>query len=217
MKKSLSIFFDIFLPKRCALCHKDCEHLLLCEACLSLCHQCPTGSFIFEKDQIGAFFFYECSVRDLLKGAKFNNNIVHAHLLFKLLRKELSDNSYIKRLKDFAPSAVAYVPTHWLRRSWRGLDIASSVAQIIADYLNIPVIHALKKTTFKAPQSSIKNKKERIAAVENLFILKENKSYYNKLLLVDDIVTTGSTLTECKKILKPLSKNIICLALAKTP
>jgi predicted amidophosphoribosyltransferase len=212
--KIFAPIIDIFLPRRCLLCASGSE--LLCAACGSTCTKSPLGKFVFDANYHGAIFSYELTLRDLIKNAKFNNNYPQARLILELLRHELKDNLIFKRVKLFGPSVVTFVPTFWLKRSVRGIDLSAAGAKIIADYLGVPLVPLLKKAAHKPPQSSISNKHDRQKAVQNLFAL-TTVNYYDKILLIDDITTTGSTFLECKKTLKPISNNIICLALAKTP
>ena len=123
----------------------------------------------------------------------------------------------MKHLKTYAPTAITYVPTHWLRKSMRGFDVPSMFAHMLGEYLHVPVINLLEKNKLIKPQSSISNKNERILAVKNLYKLRSKKNYYQKLILVDDIVTTGATFDACGKILREVSKDIKFLAFAKTP
>ena len=138
-------------------------------------------------------------------------------MLHEILKVELSQNEHIERIRDFRPTGISYVPTHWLRRSLRGLDMPSSFAHILAQHLNIPLVRALTNTTLKEPQSSLISKNSRLVAVKNMFRINSKIKNYERLVLVDDIVTTGATFDECSKILRSISQDVLCLAFAKTP
>jgi ComF family protein len=215
--KLLEPIFDMFFPRRCMLCNNNYALDNLCESCRSRCFSCPLGSFGFSPEHKGALFYYELSIRDALRGAKFQRNYSLARLVNQILHEALEHNMHIERLRDFAPDAICYVPTHWMRRSLRGFDLPSSFAALIAQHLNKPLVHALTKTTLKKPQSSIQSKSSRLLAVKSMFKLRTQKKNYQKLVLIDDIVTTGATFDECTRVLKPIANKIICLAFAKTP
>lgn len=213
----LKPIFDIFFPEQCMLCASNNAINNLCDGCNARCHRCPVGPFGFSKDHKGAIFFYELTIRDALKSAKFNRNFAYWRMLCEILKQELSQNEHVARIRDFRPTGIAYVPTHWVRRSLRGLDMPSSFALILAQHLNLPLVHALTKTTLKKPQSSIHSKSSRLSAVKNMFKIKSKIKTYERLILVDDIVTTGATFDECSKTLKSISQEVLCLAFAKTP
>ena len=218
--KIIKPIVDIILPQRCALCLCDISAISLCkicESCRAHCNKSPVGPFIFDAHHTGALFYYELKIKEALLYTKFHRSYAHARIVRELIREELPINSHISRLKEFAPTAVCYVPTHWLRKSLRGLDMPSMFAHILAKYLRIPLVHALIKTQLIKPQSSLQSKSSRLLAVRDLFRLRSPDTRYEKLVLVDDIVTTGATFDECLRILSRTSKNIRCLAIAKTP
>jgi len=210
---------DIFLPEQCMLCENNYFNTssALCECCRERCHPCPIGPFVFSKEHKGALYFYDMAIRDALKSAKFQRNFASARMLGQLMREELLKNEHTERIKAFAPAGICYVPTHWVRRSIRGLDMPSYFAHILSEHLGIPLIHALTKSSLKEAQSSLHSKSSRLRAVKDRFKTRTRKKIYERLVLVDDIVTTGATFDECTRVLKKITNNVRCLAFAKTP
>lgn len=116
------------------------------------------------------------------------------------------------------------VPLHKRRLAWRGFNQAELIANQINIYLKIPIIKdSVIRSRHTPPQMDITEKSERIKNVSNAFQLNpafkinnENQIKNKIVILIDDICTTGSTLNECAKVIKPLKpKEIWGLVLAK--
>lgn len=202
-------------PRRCLLCKKDLSTGNLCECCESLCHKCPNYHLSDKND--AALFYFEFSIKDLIKETKYNKKIVHAEVLKKLIKDNLSRSVLLEDLKTFSPSVITYVPTHWMNLIVRRSDVPELFAHAISRELEVPFRSLLIRKKFNSRQVLRANKKERISGVMNTFGLRSKKRRYERILLVDDIVTTGATMTESKKILRRIGTEVKCLALAKTP
>jgi ComF family protein len=109
------------------------------------------------------------------------------------------------------------VPLHWSRYAQRGFNQAEEMARVLARHKCVPMvklIKRIKKTKFQAGLSAA----DRQSNVQEAFELTEKdlERYHNKhLVLVDDLLTTGSTIRSAAKILfaaKPLSITIIVAA-----
>jgi ComF family protein len=100
----------------------------------------------------------------------------------------------------FSEFAIIPVPLHKHRFNWRGFNQAELLAESLAKDLNIYMdIHMVSRTKFTEPQINLKAEKRK-TNIENAFSL--TGSATGKYLLVDDVVTTGSTLNEIAKLLK---------------
>ncbi|MBI4709456.1 MAG: ComF family protein [Candidatus Portnoybacteria bacterium] len=115
------------------------------------------------------------------------------------------------------------VPLHKKRLLWRGFNQAGLIALKINEDFKIPVLNNLIfRSRHTPPQMEIKNNLEREKNIfsafrlNSNFDLKNNPIKNNVVILIDDICTTGSTLNECAKILKPLKpKEIWGLVIAR--
>lgn len=92
---------------------------------------------------------------------------------------------------------VVPVPIHPQRRHSRGYNQAEKIADGLATVLGLPTFpKALKRTAFKGSQTK-KNRYQRIDNVAEVFALDQGDFSDKHLLLVDDVITTGSTLDFC--------------------
>ena len=113
-------------------------------------------------------------------------------------------------------SAVMPVPIYKSWKKDRGYNQAGSLADELGNILNIPSIEILEKIKNTAPQYTIKDYKERINNVQGVY--KANylcEDSQERLLVCDDIVTSGATLKECVRTLKSVGfKNISCVTIS---
>ena len=123
-------------------------------------------------------------------------------------------------LIDFDPSKICVmpVPLHSRRLRWRSFNQSELLAKEVADYFKIKMYkNILTRVKNNKPQAQIESKKERQKNIKNCFLCKKSKNIKEKtILLVDDLVTTGSTLNECAKVLKFAgAKTVIGLTFAR--
>jgi|WetSurMetagenome_2_1015567.scaffolds.fasta_scaffold107043_2 ComF family protein len=125
-------------------------------------------------------------------------------ILGKLIVKSLIENNL--PLPDF----IIPVPLHKRRLRWRGFNQAELLANYIsanlAPGLEIPVAtDIISRKKYTVPQMKIRNYSERKKNLQNVFVIDKDKKNIianKKILLVDDVATTGSTLFECGRALK---------------
>lgn len=215
MVNSMQILLDIFLPSKCFACENDIKENYLCDFCCHLCNLVNNPLFLQESN-VAALYFYEFSIKKIIHAAKYAKSISHVYVLLYLARQALINSELLESLNSFAFEAIAYVPSSKIGLWQRGFDIPYLFAQQISKLLNKPIIHILEKPFSFKKTSSLTNKKDRIKAIKDTFIIKKVTAY-EKILLVDDVVTTQATFNECLRILKPYYKNIKCLAIAQTP
>ena len=94
---------------------------------------------------------------------------------------------------------VVPVPMHWLRRAARGTSAADEIARRVARLLGVPLVAALSRQTATRMQNELPVQ-ERPGNVEKAFRLRRAVAG-RRLLLVDDVVTTGATFTACRRTL----------------
>jgi ComF family protein len=113
---------------------------------------------------------------------------------------------------------VCPVPMHWSRRWRRGYNQAELMAGKLAEQLDIPMAHLLSRRTPTPPQTAVARDKRR-ANVRGCFSPKSIDLDGWRVLLVDDVKTSGSTLGECIKVLSSMGArdvDVLVAAVADT-
>ncbi len=142
---------------------------------------------------------YEGLSRDLLKRFKYGNRDFLDRFLGRLLTAGYEIHHKLLRECD----AIVPVPLHPLRRLFRGYNQAELLARVLSAHLGKPVIaHALRRTAYSRPQFHL-NREERYENLKNVFSSNKHIDLKNRtILLVDDICTTGATLSYCAAALR---------------
>ncbi|AWW30739.1 ComF family protein [Echinicola strongylocentroti] len=209
-------FFNDFLalvfPQTCAVCRSslfDFEELV-CRSCqvqlpTTTYHQRPNNNDLAIKimglTQVGrvmAFLRYTKKgvSQQLLHQLKYRNQPEMGVLLGKMYGEELVRSGY----KDIWDGIFA-IPLHPAKQKRRGYNQSMMFAEGLSDALGSPVHDSLVRTKFTSTQTN-KSRMERIANVENVFSLVSAADVRDKkLLLVDDVMTTGATLAVAANVL----------------
>ena len=97
---------------------------------------------------------------------------------------------------------VSPVPSHWLKRRLRGFDPASTLAQRLAERLHAPFIPSLlTKTRWTRSQTRLRSAARR-SNVRQAFAATRHARGIRRVLLVDDVLTTGATAHACARALR---------------
>ena len=112
---------------------------------------------------------------------------------------------------------ISWVPVSRKRRRERGYDQAYLLAQETAANLAMPLVPMLEKVRHNKAQTSLEDDAARRANVLGAYRVPDPAQVSGKrVLLVDDVVTTGQTLSECARTLRMAgARDVICVTLAK--
>lgn len=206
---------DLLFPPKCPFCRKLLEkgQTLLCPDCQrdlpwALGAQGErTGEFI---DLCTAPLWYRERVRDSHHRYKFSGVRAHAGPYAQLMAQCVSDRLAGKF------DVITWVPIHGRRKWKRGYDQSELLAQRIGNKLGMPCVKLLKKVRHTKAQSGLNGESERRANVLGAYALLPDVQVEGKrILLVDDVVTTGATLSECARILRMAGAvQVFCVTLA---
>ncbi len=160
-----------------------------------------------------ATYYHTPIIRDLIARYKYEFAKDIAPLATDLLEKHLHFTHFQKNQNHI----IIPVPLHSKRESWRGFNQANLIAQDLAQRLDIPfhsdILARIKNTT---PQIKMNNRIQRLENIKGAFVCKDAETIRGKtVILVDDVTTTGGTLSECAKILKQSgAKSVIAIVVA---
>ncbi len=142
-------------------------------------------------------FKYEGFVRTLLLDFKFyNKTYLHEFFASEILK-------IIQKFSQAKYDYILYVPISINRYFARGFNQSYMIAKYISNHINIPILkYGLVKIKNNKIQSTLKiaQRKQNVSGVYKVLFRKSLAG--KKVLLVDDIFTTGSTVNECSRILK---------------
>lgn len=188
----LHSLLDLVFPSACEVCRRRSEEIL-CPGCFS--------QIKFMKPQLGVYCAsaYDGVLRTALHRFKFQKRKKLAEPLGILLVKYLS---HTPELKVEEMDCIVPIPLHPRRQRERGYNQAELLARVISRYYEVPVVSALERIKNTHAQFDLP-REARLENVKGAFKVSEPKAVYNKrILILDDIYTTGSTMGECAKTLK---------------
>lgn len=189
----------VFIPQRCLFC----DDVILCGT--SLCPKCraacrPHLSPHPGNDVLDGFFSvypHAGSARERVLELKFRQQPEHAVPMGRLMW-EFSQ----KILKGWGADMVSYIPMHPEDRRERGYNQGRLLADSFATQAGLPVKALLRKTLRTKKQHDLSGE-ERSRNLKEAYALREGAAVEGKaVLLIDDVITTGSTVRECAALLK---------------
>ncbi len=199
MRHVLRRLLNLLFPPKCILCSG-----LLGQEETDLCHSCRleapefTGAKIKLSFLAGwtAVWYYKDNVRSSLLRYKFHNRRSYASAYGRLLAMKLQT----EEMDHF--DTLTWIPVGTLRRFRRGYDQVELLARAVARELGISPVRTLKKIRNTPPQSRLQDSAKRRANVLGAYRAVNPSSIQGKrILLLDDIITTGATASECAKTL----------------
>jgi len=159
-------------------------------------------------DAAYAFGFHEDTLRELIHLFKYGRIQTLSKPLGRLLALALP--------RDRAFDVIVPMPLHWRKLWQRGFNQSELLAREIGRRTNVPVKNALRRVRFTSAQAGLTNAKRRLN-VSGAFRSKKNGSLEGKrVLLVDDVMTTGATAASCARALKLAgARQVTLLTLAR--
>lgn len=120
------------------------------------------------------------------------------------------------KLSDSIPSdidLICWVPVFWLRRYKRGFDQSELIARAIGKEISVPAMPVLKKIRSNPAQSTLQGVSQRKANVTGVYRVRSAPAISGRrILLIDDVITTGATASECARILLTAGAKEVYLA-----
>lgn len=216
---------DFLFPRRCPLCKEIVipKDKKVCPGCLSklnvieepcckrcgkpiaiqeqeYCYDCMKSNHHYERGF--AVFVYEGDIKRSLSELKFHGKKEYADFYVEQLVQSAGD-----KLKALNLDLIIPIPLHPRKQRMRGFNQAQLLAQGVAAFLHTPMVtNLLIRTKYTTPQKKLDDR-ERLHNLEHAFDLRLDQRLHHdnligkRILLVDDIYTTGSTIEACTKTL----------------
>lgn len=203
------LILDLLFPPRCILCDGMLEAgaVDLCGACREqTVRRMPISRRFPGIDRAFAVWYYESSVRDSLLRYKFSGKRNYAAGYGRMLALSLLEMGLDR-------DVITWVPVSRKRKRQRGYDQAELLARALGRELGLPVQPMLQKSRDNPAQSGLTDAEARKANVRDVYTLIPGTELRGKrVLLVDDILTTGATASECARTLKAGGAKNVSLA-----
>lgn len=197
--KLTDVILQLLFPEKCVLCRAVLKRneLDLCGCCRS---HAPEFSASRKKlpflDGWVAVWYYEKTARKSLLRYKFGRKRNYAQAFGRLLAMRL-----LQEYPDGFDS-LTYVPTGWFKRLTRGFDQCQLLAEAVGKELGMEPKRLIEKIRSNKTQSTIRGEAKRRANVLGAYKVTDPQQVKDKrILLLDDIITTGATAGECARIL----------------
>src|SRR5438477_395894 len=137
-------------------------------------------------------------VRNVLHQFKYDKQRHLRYPVAQWLGESLQD----ARLRGRRFDLIVPVPLHPARERERGFNQAALIAQLLADSAAIPSRPVLERIRYTTTQTAY-DRAERMENLAGAFRLRKNRDVRGlRVLLIDDVLTTGSTLSECARVLR---------------
>lgn len=217
-----SALASLFYPPLCAICSEPiASSAYLCDSCQGKAPRikppfCSTCSEQFPGDITQIFscancthrrLYFECAVaayrsrgvvRKILHEFKYGRQIHLRHPVADWLAETLRDPRLDGRRFDL----LVPVPLHPARKRERGFNQAELLAQLLSVRARLTMREPLERIRYTTTQTAF-DRTERMENLRDAFRLRKKADVRGlRVLLIDDVLTTGSTLSECARVLK---------------
>lgn len=195
LKKSV---LSIIYPSsyNCLNCDKELNNMGLCKACEDKIKYCKNIKTI-DNVKVYSISYYGYAIKKLILNFKYKGDFNCGEYLGELILKKFNE---IDGEFDY----ITCVPSSKKKLKERGFNQCEFLAKYLSENKNIAYAKSLKKIN-KVKEQKLLSAKEREKNIKNAFSVIDNKKFLGKkILLIDDVITTGFTIEECIKELKKI-------------
>ena len=206
LRKLLGTTTQIVFPQRCPYCRNLVEET---EYACKNCRKDMPQDGIYQ----GVLGGYRCASRLPYQGRykravlnfKFNGKKQHKTQFAQILYEEVS-----RYYEDMVFDCVTFVPMHKKALKKRGYNQCKLLAQELSKLMGIPCVKVIEKVKNTDPQHELTAKKRKTNLKGAFKIIDKSQIKGKTILIIDDIITTGSTLSECAKTINKAKPQMIC-------
>ncbi|HOV17004.1 MAG TPA: ComF family protein [Candidatus Cloacimonadota bacterium] len=216
VRKTITDLGNVFYPSVCLLCHEriasqefwlcgKCRDSLnelskpICNKCgypliTDECPECAENHYVFT--QARAVFAYDNAAKALVHALKYRGFTKLGDWFANQIFLSEQGNNYLQEI-----DCVTAIPLHRVRKRERGFNQSELIAQGLAFRLNKPYFpNLIIRKNYTVSQTTLTGKQRR-KNLEGAFFSGKKSAEGLKVLLVDDVFTTGSTVNEATKVL----------------
>jgi len=178
----------------------------------SLCSSCASNQFPWKT--MLCPFYYAAPIDYFIYQFKYRNSLTAGQIMGSLLSKYV--RLHYQKTGNSLPDKIIPVPLHKRRLRDRGYNQAQELAQNLSDELTIPVdARVIRRVRDTPPQQNL-SRSDRLSNLKNAFIVDHSVQNLH-LAIVDDVITTGATVSEIASLLLSRgAEKIEIFAIAKT-
>jgi competence protein ComFC len=221
---------DFIIPQHCVICNQEIKTGLLCNNCYDyiplvkpplcqscgrpvkkdeFCQFCKNASLI---DRGRAWMLFTPPVDTIIHHFKYRKKSNLCVILGRAMATIIKSDHFLKTADLIIP-----VPLYWWKLLRRGYNQAGLLAEIISENCGTKISNIMRRIKNTKTQTKL-NEGERRKNVYGAFALKSNNVKGKKVILIDDVMTTGATINECARVLKEAdAKEVYSCVAAITP
>jgi competence protein ComFC len=210
----LKAVFDFILPQSCILCSEEIQREMICDNCLDylplvnppLCASCGRPikdgtqcTFCGRESPVDhgrAWMLFIPPSDKVIHHFKYRRKTRLAHLLGRAMAGIINADHILSGADTITP-----IPLFWWKRMRRGYNQSEILSRIVSTETGIGQERLLRRIKHTRTQTRLSTE-ERRKNVLNAFALSNDSVHDKKILLIDDVLTTGATIKECARILK---------------
>lgn len=191
---------------KCPLCGRLVEDYGLCQECISFINKDPAYYYDIEGlDDLIVSSTYSGIMRRLIIDFKFKGKLSYGEIISEIMTEKILN----KNLRD---QVITYVPMHWKKEGERGYNQSKILAEKIARNLDLSCQDVFEKVIDTKFQVGLK----KFDREENLRDAFRVKNYAQEIIIVDDVITTGATISELTKLAKKAGIKKVTALIAAT-
>jgi competence protein ComFC len=222
MTRLLKSLINFIFPPKCIFCNELLDNTAKINICLSCHERVPFYSSVVRRDSLFpenggcdkfvCACYYSGMIKDAIIRYKFFNKSSYCETLALLLSKKIKE---MTNIGDF--DIIMSVPLHKNKQNSRGYNQSLLISKYISKTFNIPDVSASLQRVKDTRSQSLLAKGQRYDNVKDAFKVKDaSKVKGRNILLIDDVLTTGSTLDECSRVLKQSGAKMVVGAVIAT-
>ncbi len=223
-EKPLNWLLHLLFPTKCMGCNDiTLEKIPFCKKCMLeftnlVGGECPSCKHdktdcVCMGSRKSKFLFYYGSPlsKHIIASLKYRMTAEKADYFGKLLATQVPHNARL--------DAIVYPPRSSKNKRKYGYDQSEMLATALGKEVGVPCVCAIKRKTRYTKEQKLLSAEQRIKNVKGAFLIDQEKSIgLRNVILVDDVMTTGATVSECASLLRKSGvTRVYVITVAKTP